>query len=369
MDVLMVSEVFPPHCSGGGWSTYHLANAFAATDDIDVTVLAVNQDEVEDEGLDVEQVDVPRLPNERAYRAIAEEIRKREDDYDVVQGQHSLTVPPLAHIDTPTVGVIRDYWPVCYRTTLRDRWGSNHRSCGARCLASTALDWHALTPYKLWNHHHRARLTKQVDMLAARSEFVEDRLNDHGFDDTTVKYNFVPDGFGDGIDPEGEGDVLYVGKLVEQKGPQLVVDAIPDVLEEQPDQRFTFLGDGPMRDELENRVEELGVADHVDFRGHVDKDEVIARMKGARVVASPSLWHEPLSRVVIEAQAVGTPVVTTDRGGNKEGVNGENVSSVEEIASALKNSSSTSEDSSLSNNFLRQTVVSEWKNLYNSLHR
>ncbi|MDY6777197.1 MAG: glycosyltransferase family 4 protein, partial [Candidatus Nanohaloarchaea archaeon] len=169
--------------------------------------------------------------------------------------------------------------------------------------------------------------------------FVEDRLNDHGFEDTVVRYNFVPEDFGDGVEPAGEGDVLFVGKLVEQKGPQLVVEAIPEVLEERPDQHFTFLGDGPLRDELEERVRTFGVEDSVEFRGHVPKEEVIARMKGASVVVSPSLWHEPLSRVVIEAQAVGTPVVTTDRGGNGEAVTAEQVfdPATGDMADALKN--------------------------------
>ncbi|MFB6265609.1 MAG: glycosyltransferase family 4 protein, partial [Candidatus Nanohaloarchaea archaeon] len=361
--------------------------ALDETDEVDVTVLAVNQDEVEDDGLDVEQISVPRFPNELAYYRIYKELSRSKDDYDVIQGQHSLTVPPLGLLDdVPTVGVIRDYWPICYRTTLRDRWGNNHLRCGPKCAASTVLDWHVLSPYKFFNHYLRRELTRKVDVLAARSEFVEERLNDHGFEDTVVRYNFVPDGFGDGIEPEGEGDVLYVGKLTEQKGPQLLVEAIPEVLEERPDQRFTFLGDGPLREELEERVRtsqlsqeescsstdssesvRFGVEDSVEFRGHVPKEEVIARMKGASVVVSPSLWHEPLSRVVIESASLGTPVVTAERGGNPEAVEAAVNPTVNEVKEEVLRVLGRGKDVPLSDPPTESEAVEDWAEVYNGL--
>ena len=325
MRVLMVTEVYPPDCYGGGWSTYNLAKALDESDDVEVKVLAVNQEEVK-EDLPVEKVNVPRVPNERAYRYIVKETRKMKEDFDVVQGQHSLTIPSLAFLeDVGTVGVVRDYWPVCYKTTLRDMWGNNHQKCGLKCLATVTRDFKAGVPYKLWNHHYRKKLAKKIDVMAARSEFVEERLEDHGFGNTEVHYNFVEEGFSDKVEPEGEGDVLYVGQMTEQKGPQLLVEAIPEITEKFPDKRFVFLGEGEIKEELERKVEKLGLEENVVFRGHVSKEEVKSRMKGASVMVSPSLWYEPLSRVIIEAKSLGTPVITTDRGGNSESVEEEMV--------------------------------------------
>ncbi len=325
MDVLMVTEIYPPDCTGGGWSTYNLAKALHNTDKVDVKVLAVNQGEVK-EDVPVEKVCVKRFPNEIAYSQIEKEIRTRLEEYDIVQGQHSLTIPSLGRItEKPTVGVIRDYWPVCYKTTLRDMWGNNHYRCGMKCLATVTRDFSIGIPYKLWNHHYRKHLTGKLDVLAARSSFVEERLKEHGFGNTEVHYNFVEEGFSEGVKLKGEGDILYVGQLSEQKGPQLVLEAVPEVLQRFPDKKFVFLGKGRKKEALERKVKELGVEENVVFRGHVSKEEVKSRMKGADVVLSPSLWFEPLSRVIIESKALETPVITTDRGGNSESVEDEMV--------------------------------------------
>jgi len=364
MRVLIVTEIYPPDCSGGGWSTYNLAKALHETEEVDVKVLAVNQDSVK-EDVPVEKIEVKRFPNELAYRQIRKEISERKDDFDVIQGQHSLTIPPLGMIDDKTtVGVIRDYWPICYRTTLRDRFGNNHLKCGLKCATSTVMDFHFFSPYKFFNHYYRQKLTRNVDMLAPRSKFVEERLNEHGFEDTEVMYNFVPDYFAEGVEPEGKGDILFVGKLEKQKGPQLLVEAIPDILEERTDQKFVFLGEGSLREELEQRIREMGLKDQVEFRGYVSMEEVKSRMKGARSVVSPSLWHEPLSRVVIESQALETPVITTDRGGNGEATE-ESIEpeGIKENLIAFLNK----ENLEVGEPFRKNDIIEDWKQLYTRL--
>jgi len=341
-----------------------LAKALNETEEVDVKVLAVNQEEVKQD-VPIEKVSVRRFPNELAYHQVKNQVEKRMEEYDVIQGQHSLTIPPLGLIeDKPTVGVIRDYWPICYQTTLRDNYGNNHLKCGWKCKLSTIQDFHILSPYKFFNHHLRQRITKKVDMLAPRSKFVEERLQEHGFKNTEVMYNFVPEGFDENVEPKGEGDILYVGKLEEQKGPQLLVDAIPEILEEESDQKFVFLGDGPMKEDLQKRVNDTGARQKVKFRGHVPMDEVKSRMKGAKTVVSPSLWHEPLSRVIIEAQALGTPVVTTERGGNKEITGLKNLIDVNEPNFNTKLKNLEILRTKLTK---RKEVIGKWMHLYESL--
>lgn len=381
MDVLMVTELFPPNCSGGGWSTYHLATALEEADGVALTVLAVNQDKVDDEGLEVETASVPRLPNERAYRAIAKEIREREDDYDVVQGQHSLTIPPLASVASPTAGVVRDYWPTCYRTTLRDRWGNNHLDCGTRCVASTTASWHVLSPYKFFNHYNRQRLAKQVDFLATKSDFVGDRLRAHGFENADTVHDFVTDAFTEDVGTEGEGDIIFFGKFTRNKGPQVLVEAIPDVLETYPEQRFTFFGidENGFREELASRAEKLGIAENTEFLGYLPFEEVKARINGAKATVHPSQWHEPLSRVCIESMALGTPVISTATGGSPEivedGRNGLIFSGKEDLVSSLERIQDGEFREELSQgaldtvdrHFSKETVVERWKEIYADL--
>lgn len=317
--LLMVTEQYPPGFGGGGWSTYNLAKALDERDDVSVHVLAFNQDELES-GLDVENLDVPRYPNERAYWHIKQEIDERKDGYDIIQGQHSLTIPPVSMVkDTPTTCMIRDYWPVCYRTGLYDRWGNNHTSCGARCIASTAMDFHVLSPYKLFNHSLRKRMLRNIDLIFGRSRFVEERLNDAGYENTAYLHNFLDLD----IEPNLEQDaldhkVMFAGTMDTYKGPHLIVKQAPQIVEAHPDIEIHFFGDGPRKEELEQNAQDMGMENNLIFHGRVHPDTILEHMKTSKAVIFPSLWYEPLGRVVMESHRCGTPVVTFGRGGTSE---------------------------------------------------
>ena len=111
--------------------------------------------------------------------------------------------------------------------------------------------------------------------------------------------------------------VLFAGRLEWQKGPDLLVEAIPAVLRAQPSAKFVFLGDGQMRGQLENRVRQLGVAHAVRFVGFRNGDELIRLYKACDTVCIPSR-NEPFGIVVLEAWAAGKPVVVTQVGGPNE---------------------------------------------------
>jgi len=102
--------------------------------------------------------------------------------------------------------------------------------------------------------------------------------------------------------------VLFCGRLVWQKGPDLLVEAIPHVLRAHSHAKFIFLGDGEMRGALEQAVR---------FVGHRKGDELIHLFKLADVVCVPSR-NEPFGIVVLEAWSAAKPVVVTHNGGPAE---------------------------------------------------
>jgi len=104
-------------------------------------------------------------------------------------------------------------------------------------------------------------------------------------------------------------DVVFVGRLIDEKRVDLLLEAVRALAGRFPDLRTTVIGDGPERAALEGRAVRLGIADRVTFSGRIEGSRVYAAMKAASVLVMPSV-REGFGITVAEAQACGTvPVV------------------------------------------------------------
>jgi glycosyltransferase involved in cell wall biosynthesis len=114
----------------------------------------------------------------------------------------------------------------------------------------------------------------------------------------------------------GERIVLFVGRLVYEKGVHVLVNAIPKVLE-KVDAKTVIVGNGYMKEQISGIVKGLGIDQKVMFTGFVD-DETLRRLQTcAAVSVVPSLF-EPFGIVALEAMAAKSPVVVSDTGGLAE---------------------------------------------------
>jgi colanic acid/amylovoran biosynthesis glycosyltransferase len=111
-------------------------------------------------------------------------------------------------------------------------------------------------------------------------------------------------------DDDGTLDVLFLGRMVVEKGPLQLVEAVALLEQSGVDVRATFAGDGPIRAPAEALAVELGVADRVEFVGAVVPDEVVGHYQAADVFCLPS-FAEGVPVVLMEAMACERPVVTT----------------------------------------------------------
>jgi glycosyltransferase involved in cell wall biosynthesis len=111
--------------------------------------------------------------------------------------------------------------------------------------------------------------------------------------------------------------VLFCGRLEWQKGPDLMMEAIPWVLRYYPTTKFLFVGDGGMRPSLERRAWQIGAGAAVRFLGYRDVSEIVGFFKLSDGVCVPSR-NEPFGIVILEAWSAGKPVVATDSGGPSE---------------------------------------------------
>jgi glycosyltransferase involved in cell wall biosynthesis len=109
-----------------------------------------------------------------------------------------------------------------------------------------------------------------------------------------------------------KSDLVYVGRLVDFKNVELLLEAMVVLVGRLPALTCTVVGDGPHRAQLEQVARDSGVADRVTFTGVLDDaDEVYARMKSAAVLVLPSR-REGFGIVVLEANASGAAVVVVD---------------------------------------------------------
>jgi glycosyltransferase involved in cell wall biosynthesis len=108
-------------------------------------------------------------------------------------------------------------------------------------------------------------------------------------------------------------DLVFVGRLTPPKKPQLLVEAFASAREKlPPDTRLVFVGDGPLREELETRSWSLDAEDRVLFRGHISSLEELRRIY-ARAIASVSPGDAGLS--IVQSLGFGVPMIL-GRGAN-----------------------------------------------------
>ncbi|MCD6593180.1 glycosyltransferase family 4 protein [Candidatus Bathyarchaeota archaeon] len=119
-----------------------------------------------------------------------------------------------------------------------------------------------------------------------------------------------------GIKPN-ERIVLFIGRLVPQKGVDTLIKAAPLIIQRHRDARILIAGDGWSRTYLEELVKSMGLRDHVRFLGFISDWELADLMVAADVLVVPSVY-EPFGIVALEGMAAGTPVVATNIGGLSE---------------------------------------------------
>jgi glycosyltransferase involved in cell wall biosynthesis len=122
-----------------------------------------------------------------------------------------------------------------------------------------------------------------------------------------------------GLDPEGSSGpptyssarrLVCVGRLCEQKGQLLLVEAFRRLNERGVDAHLTFVGDGELRSAIEVLITQHRLDAHIDITGWVSSAEVQSQLLAARALVLPS-FAEGLPVVIMEAMALRRPVIST----------------------------------------------------------
>ncbi len=118
--------------------------------------------------------------------------------------------------------------------------------------------------------------------------------------------------------------LVWVGRVIEQKGLKYLLQALPTVLKIFPTAKLLIIGTGTSAKKLQKQAKKLGISDAVVFYGaENNRKKLNGLLNGCDLFVFPSIW-EPFGLVIIEAMASGLPVVAARTGGIPEIVQSKN---------------------------------------------
>lgn len=351
MRVLLATDSFPPNCGGSGWSTYELARGLRAAGH-EIAIVRprpghVGRGRGEHDGFVVDEVGAtaPRVPfvrnyfkNERLWRTLEPILaeRLRAGNFDVIHAQHVLTSVPAIRagraVGVPSIVTVRDYWPVCYWSDLILDPADDPLcpACTATnmttCLRPHAgVAWPLATPaipYMRANLRRKRTGLAGADAVIAVSSAIAADLAARAPELASTRLAGIPNP----VDiaairaaadrspaPLAGPYVLYSGKLEINKGADLLVRVAAATRLSCP---LVVVGDGRLRATIESEARRRGL--DVRVTGWLPRDQALAWVRHATALVFPSRGPESLSRVLLEAGALGVPIAAMDTGGTRD---------------------------------------------------
>jgi glycogen(starch) synthase len=179
-------------------------------------------------------------------------------------------------------------------------------------------------------HGLERRFARRADRVIVCSHYMRDHVADvfgvresgvtvipNGIDPTDLQPMADLDALRARFASPGDRLVLLCGRLVYEKGFQLALDALPDVIRRVGNVRFLVAGSGPHETELRAQARKLGLDSHGTFAGWIGDDVLHSLYRIADLCVVPSLY-EPFGLVALEAMASGCPCIVADTGGLRE---------------------------------------------------
>jgi glycosyltransferase involved in cell wall biosynthesis len=221
----------------------------------------------------------------------------------------------------PVVMTVHDYHMICPNYSLY-RQGNVCKKCVGgdyyhglrhRCLQGRTVP-SAVAVLSMYAADWKGVYETSFDRFICPSDFMSQRLIEAGVssDKLVTIHNFAP--LGEQASQLGD-DILYVGRLSQEKGLETLIRAHSAMAAPRP--KLRIAGAGPEEASLRRLVEELKDSE-VEWLGRIPPSRVVEELQKAALSVVPSLWYENCSISILESLAQGTPVVASRQGGNSE---------------------------------------------------
>jgi len=153
-----------------------------------------------------------------------------------------------------------------------------------------------------------------ADLVFCYTDQAKQELRENGIQtDIEVIHNGINcEFFKPNTDIEKKSQLLYVGRLKPLKGIEYLIEAFDIITDDYPDLHLKLVGEGPLKDDLKDMVEDLGIQDNVIFEGEVEYEDMPDYYNESLLFVSPTLTEAAVPRVAMEAWACELPVVISD---------------------------------------------------------
>jgi len=228
----------------------------------------------------------------------------------------------------PSYRVLRGPSPVAFLGAIRWADVVLHQNLSLRGLWPLALIRRPLVvAHHSWYRRPDGRIAwqdrwkRRVVARAAGSISVSAAIAaDLGSESIVIGNAYDADRFSAPANDDRDGELLFVGRLVSDKGLDLLVEALGHLAGRGVRPRLTVVGEGPERERCQQRVAELALDSRIEFHGSLSGDELAATYRRHRILVVPSRYREPFGVVALEGIACGCAVIASEGGGLADAV-------------------------------------------------
>lgn len=202
----------------------------------------------------------------------------------------------------------------CYR-------GKYYKAIKNRCFMNSKIK-SALVTFEMYLHNKVLDIYKHVDVFISPSLFLKNKLEEMGFKKEIVYLpNFVDIKKFANCEEDNkntkENSIVYFGRLSPEKGLWTLLEGAKLLKNGNKKLEIKIIGDGTIRKELEEKVKTERI-DNVKFLGYMKGEALYKEVKKSMAAVIPSEWYENNPMSVLEAFALGKPIIGSNIGGIPE---------------------------------------------------
>jgi len=174
--------------------------------------------------------------------------------------------------------------------------------------------YHKLNNFS-WREHVKSKMCLFFNNIAV-SQFVANAIWGH----SKIIYNMYDDYTFKRKNAQKSKNFIFCGRLVSDKGADVLIDAFSLVLKKYKKSNLTIVGDGPEYKILKEKSKELGIQKNIQFVGALTGTILNKKLNEHYCMIVPSLWNEPFGIVALEGLATTEFVISSNKGGLPEAV-------------------------------------------------